>query len=117
MADLLAGLPSKNRIVSIQVANRLLAALPDGRKKAAAESLRQVLLPDSGKTGTAQLRIGAYPLAAMLLQSPKTELSRYQEREWLRGWALAGALRFCDALRETDRFSRVSAGLGAGRGP
>lgn len=115
MTDLLAGLRLKDRIVAVQVANRLLAALPDGLEKAAAERLRRTLLPDRGKTGTSQLRIGTHPLAAMLLQSPATTLPLFSQREWLRGWVLAGALRFCDAFGETDRFSRVSAGLRAAR--
>lgn len=115
MADLLSGLPSDTRVIAIQVANRLLAALPDCREKAVAERLRREMLPDRGKTGTTRLRIGTHPLAAMLLQTPATSLPRIAEREWLRGWALAGALRFCNDFRESDRFSRVSAGLRVAR--
>lgn len=115
MPDLLAGLPQPMRSVLAQEAVRLLAALPDSRAKAAGERLRPILLPAIGKHGTARLRRGAYPLGTMIYERPSPKLPRIFERDWLRGWALIGALRFCDAFGETDHFSRVASGLRAAR--
>ena len=44
VADLLAGLPQPMRTVLVQEAVRLLAALPEGKAKAAGERLRPLYL-------------------------------------------------------------------------
>lgn len=115
MTDLLAGLPRAMRSVLAQEAARLLAALPDGRAKVAGEHLRPIMLSATGKDGTAKLRRGAYPLGTMLYERPSSTLPRVAERDWLRGWAMVGAMRFCNTFRETDHFSRITAGLRTAR--
>ena len=117
MSDLLAGLSRDIRLTIVQEALRLLAALPDGKPKAIAEKLRQIFLPERGKIGSTKLRIGTYPVGYMLHGRPALFLPRGEERDWLRGWALVGALRFCHDFGESDRFSRVAAGLRAARRP
>ena len=111
MADLLAKLAQETRTVIVQEANRLLAGLPDCKAKASAETLKPSYLPDRGTTANAKLRIGDYPLGVMLHGRPKLIFPRQQERDWLRGWALVGALRFCEAFKLNDQHSRLTSGL------
>lgn len=111
MSDLLAGLPLEQRIVIVQEANRLLAGLPDCKAKAFAEKIKPTYLPDRGKVSNSKLKIGLYPLGAMLHSRPNVSLPRQQERDWLRGWALVAALRFCSDFRSDDHHSRLTTGL------
>lgn len=74
-------------------------------------ALLPIYLPAQGNTGNRKLLKTDYPLASMLHWRPATSVPRLAQREWLRALALVGALRFCKEYAETDRFSRVSAGL------
>src|SRR5690606_7470104 len=62
-----------------------------------------------------KLQIGLYPLGVMLHKRPGMSFPRQQERDWLRGWALVGALRFCAAFKSDDHHSRLAAGLRVAR--
>lgn len=115
MTDLLRGLSEDDRKIARMEAMRLLQLLPITDESRQAMALLPVYLPAQGNVGSRKLLKTDYPLASMLHWRPATNVPRLAEREWLRAWALVAALRFCGEYSETDRFSRVSAGLRAVR--